>query len=359
MRITIVGGGNIGTQFAVHCAEKGHEVIIYTSDPQVFQKHLLTVDENGNITHEGDIQSATDNPETAFSDRDLILITYPANIMKQAAELMGPYVSSDTIIGVVPGNGGSECVFKEFIARGNVFFLIERVPAIARLVEKGRSVKSTGYRNELHLSALPRSAAEQCSEIIGDIFDMKCVPIPYILNMTMTPSNPILHTTRLKAIFGEYKPGVVYDRIPLFYEEWNDLSSELLLACDDEVQTICRALPEHHLDYVKSLRDHYESYAAEQMTVKISGIPAFKGIRTPSLKVDGGYIPDLHSRYFTADFSYGLSIIRQIAEFAGVATLAMDAVAEWYESIAVEKGGFNYSDYGIVDKETFNTFYLQ
>jgi len=23
MRITIVGGGNIGTQFAVHCAEKG------------------------------------------------------------------------------------------------------------------------------------------------------------------------------------------------------------------------------------------------------------------------------------------------------------------------------------------------
>ena len=35
MRITIVGGGNIGTQFAVHCAEKGHEVIIYTSTPEL------------------------------------------------------------------------------------------------------------------------------------------------------------------------------------------------------------------------------------------------------------------------------------------------------------------------------------
>ncbi len=54
MRISIVGGGNIGTQFAVHCAEKGHEVTIYTSTPDIYQKHLNTVDENGNTTHEGD-----------------------------------------------------------------------------------------------------------------------------------------------------------------------------------------------------------------------------------------------------------------------------------------------------------------
>lgn len=29
MKITIVGAGNVGTQFAVHCAEKRHDVIIY------------------------------------------------------------------------------------------------------------------------------------------------------------------------------------------------------------------------------------------------------------------------------------------------------------------------------------------
>ena len=56
MRITIVGGGNIGTQFIVHCTEKGHEVIAYTSMPEVFGTHLNIVNENGAITHEGDIK---------------------------------------------------------------------------------------------------------------------------------------------------------------------------------------------------------------------------------------------------------------------------------------------------------------
>ena len=43
MKITIVGGGNIGTQFAVHCAEKGNEVKIYTSTPKLFSKHLQNI----------------------------------------------------------------------------------------------------------------------------------------------------------------------------------------------------------------------------------------------------------------------------------------------------------------------------
>ena len=47
MKITVFGGGNIGTQFAVHSAEKGHNVVMYTSTPEVFSKHLNIVDEDG------------------------------------------------------------------------------------------------------------------------------------------------------------------------------------------------------------------------------------------------------------------------------------------------------------------------
>ena len=358
MRITIVGGGNIGTQFAVHCAEKKHDVIIFTSAPGVFEKHLQIVDEKQTVTHEGDIRLATNKPEEAFSDCDLVIVTYPANMMKKAAEAMEPYISSETLIGAVPGNGGSECAFHRLIERGNIFFLIERVPAIARLVKKGSTVKSTGYRKEMHVAALPAAEAEKCAKLVESFFDIQCTSIPNILNLTMTPSNPILHTTRLRTMFSDYLPGVFYDRIPLFYEEWTDQASEFLLKCDDEVQAICRALPEHHLSYVKSLRDHYESYTVGQMTAKISGIPAFKGIATPSLKVGNKYIPDLHSRYFTADFSYGLSIIKQVASFAGVETPYIDDVMRWYEGIALENDSFSYADYGITSKEAFDRFYL-
>lgn len=54
MRISIVGGGNIGTQFAVHCAEKGHDVTVFTSKPEIYDGHLNIVDENGVTTHEGE-----------------------------------------------------------------------------------------------------------------------------------------------------------------------------------------------------------------------------------------------------------------------------------------------------------------
>lgn len=358
MKITIVGGGNIGTQFAVHCAEKNHEVTVYTSKPYIYDGHLSIVDDIGRTTHEGKIQLATNDPEKAFRNAEFIMVTMPATMMSTISELIHVHSDARPIIGVVPGNGGSECAFRKCIERGNVFFGIERVPAIARLVQKGKTVKSTGYRDELHVASLPRKNAEKCAEIISGVFDMPCKVIPNFLNLTMTPSNPILHTTRLRTIFSNWQPGVTYDSVPLFYEEWDDASSELLIACDEEVQEICRALPDFQLEYVKSLRVYYESPTAEAMTRKISSISAFKGLATPTVEVDGKFIPDLHSRYFTADFSYGLTIIKQVAEFAGVSTPNIDATMQWYKSIAIETDEFRFEDYGIIDRASFKTFYL-
>lgn len=359
MKITVVGGGNIGTQFMVHSAVKGHDVIAYTSKPEVFGRHLQIVDENDVVTLEGDISFATADPARAFPEADLIMVTLPSMMMKGIADLIYEYARPDALIGVVPGNGGSECAFGKCIERGNVFFAIERVPAIARLVKKGQIVRSMGYRGELHVASLPSSRVNECCDLIGSIYDKPCVPIPNYLNLTMTPSNPILHTTRLRSIFKDYREGVVYDSLPLFYEQWDDDSSELLIKCDEEVQQICRALPKFHMEFTKSLRVHYESPTVEAMTAKISSINAFKGLTTPSVQTGSGLIPDLHSRYFTADFSYGLAIIKQIGVFAGVDTPEIDRTLSWYEGIRVEEGDFSYSDYGIITREDFDRFYLR
>lgn len=359
MNITIVGGGNIGTQFAVHCAEKKHDVIVYTSRPDLYDGYLNIVDDAGQTTHEGNIRLATNDPEKAFRDADLIIVTMPSTMMRSISELVYAHSNAKPIIGVVPGNGGSECAFRKCIDRGNVFFGIERVPAIARLVQKGQTVKSTGYRDELHIAALPKENAEKCAEVISCIFDMPCKVIPNFLNLTMTPSNPILHTARLRTLFKDWHPGVTYDSVPLFYEQWDDASSELLISCDEEVQEICRALPDFQLEHVRSLRIHYESPTAEAMTRKISSITAFKGLTTPTIKVEGGLIPDLHSRYFTADFSYGLTIIKQVARFAGALTPNIDATMQWYKNIAIETDEFRFEDYGITDRSSFESFYLK
>ena len=46
MNITIVGGGNIGTQFAVHAASKGHQVTIFTSKPEKWSRRINVTVQN-------------------------------------------------------------------------------------------------------------------------------------------------------------------------------------------------------------------------------------------------------------------------------------------------------------------------
>ena len=113
------------------------------------------------------------------------------------------------------------------------------------------------------------------------------------------------------------------------------------------------------LSYVKSLRVHYESETPEKLTKKISSIQSFKGLKTPTVECGGGYISDLHSRYFTADFTFGLGILVQVAEFAGVEVPYMKETLEWYEQIAIVKDSFCFKDFGIKNREDFFELYRQ
>lgn len=356
MNITIVGAGNIGTQFAVHCAEKGHNVILFSSKPEKINKTLSIVNENGQTIHSGQISSATSEPVKAFSTADLIFITLPAFCIEDCAEKIYPYAKPGVIVCIVPGTGGGECALKKIIDKGAIICGLQRVPSVARLEEYGKTVRATGYRDELFVASIPSEFSEKCSEIIGNIFDIKCSPISCYLNITLTPSNPILHTTRLRTLFEDYKKGITYTSVPLFYEGWSDESSELLFLCDDEVQLICKTLP-FDLCGVKSLKVHYESPTPKLLTEKIKSIKGFKGLTSPVVKLDDGYIPDLSSRYFTADFSYGLEILVQIAEMAGVCVPNMKATLDWYYGIAESDKKFSFSRFGITNFDEFIDFY--
>lgn len=357
MNITIVGGGNVGTQLAVHGAAKGHRITVYTSKSEQFSKQICIVNAEGDILLEGELADATKDAKCAFSDADVIFVTVPSYCMKKTAEEMEPYVKQGSKICLVPGTGGGECAFLGCSRKGSIIFGLQRVPSVARLVQYGHSVCATGYRNELHAGALKSEYSGECSELVSELLDMPCVALPNYLNLTLTPSNPILHTTRLRTIFADYHEGMTYDRIPLFYEGWNDATSELLLKCDDEVQQICKTLKQFDLSYVKSLREHYESKDAKQLTKKIRSIQGFKGLKTPAVSVGDKFAPDLQSRYFTADFPYGLAILLQIAEFAGVNAPNMRETMDWYYNVAGERSGFRYSDYGIRDYDDFVSLY--
>ena len=78
-----------------------------------------------------------------------------------------------------------------------------------------------------------------------------------------------------------------------------------------------------------------------------------------SIPVSTGLIPDLHSRYFTADFPYGLFVIKQIGDIAGVAMPNINMLIDWYDNIALVNDKLYLSDYGISNMEDLKEFYLR
>lgn len=355
MNITIVGAGNVGTQIAVHAAEKGNKVLMYT-DPNRINKELKIIDEKNNITNKGIISLATLDEEIAFSNSDVIFVTYPAFKMEEIASKIYPYANKNLKICLVPGTGGGEWKFKKCIEKGATLFGLQRVPSVARIIKKGDTVKAIGYRKELKIASIPKSKSNECKEIIESIFEIDCKVLPNYLNITLTPSNPILHTTRLKTIFNDYYEGKTYDKIPLFYEEWNNESSKLLLKCDEELQCICKNI-NLDLSEVISLKEHYESDDEIELTNKIRSIIGFKGLETPNKMLENGFVPDLNSRYFTADFPYGLSILVQIANLTNTNVPYMKDTLEWYKNIVKENNEYDFKKYGVTSINKLINFY--
>ena len=101
------------------------------------------------------------------------------------------------------------------------------------------------------------------------------------------------------------------------------------MRCRD-YEELCDIIP-LDLHAVMSLREYYESQTPEAMTRKISGIKAFKGLTSPMVECEGGWMPDFNSRYFSTDFPYGLKLIKDLAVVYGVKTPNIDIVWKWYE----------------------------
>jgi len=174
------------------------------------------------------------------------------------------------------------------------------------------------------------------------LFHIPCIALNNYLEVTLTPSNPILHTARLFRMFSEYEPGKWFTHCPLFYEDWDDQSSMYLLGADAERQILCDRITQDglRLSNVISLAQYYESTTPELLTRKIRSIQAFRGIPAPMKVTNNGFVPDLMSRYFQEDFPFGLCVIKGLCELGDIQTPTIDRILHWYEKIA----GMRYYD---------------
>lgn len=328
LSVCVCGGGHVAHSIVAYLANKGMDVSVFTRRPADWQKRIqATLPDGQKIS--GEIRQASSDPRVA-AGADVVFIAVPRFGMAEVVGKIEPFLSKGQALVAVPGGAGFDWMTASLVRRGVEVACLQRVPMICRTEKYGESVAIKGFRKELKMVVMPDGASAQNQARIQGLFDTPVKKIAGSLSLTLNSSNPILHPSRLTTMFKDWRPGVVYSRSPLFYEDWDDQASAALIGADAELMAICRLIPEVMIDAVPVL-EYYESTGVESLTAKIRSISSLKGIQSPMVKAGNGWIPDVTSRYFTEDVPYGTVPIKAIAELAGVKTPIIAVFIEWVQ----------------------------
>jgi len=144
-------------------------------------------------------------------------------------------------------------------------------------------------------------------------------------------------------MWSNYKEGVVYPENPLFYESWDDESTEWLMKINDERLAIWKAIVTKYpnagkVEEVPDMFSYIKAIYGPQVkdpstfTSAIRSCDGYKGFRCPMKAEGDGFVPDFANRYFTEDIPEGVAMYKGIADLAGVPTPVMDEIVCFFQT---------------------------
>jgi opine dehydrogenase len=331
--ICVVGSGNIAHSLVGMLGNKANiEINILSTSNQRWNE--ISVYKNNILISKGMVNIVTNDVSKIIPQSDIIFFTVPVFAREKLLKKISPFVSTNTLIGSFPGTSGFDLLAQKHIVNKSInIFSSQRAPYISRIIEKGKCVNSTP-KDSINIAV--KNDSVMVKNLLSELLSMKINILDNFLEVNLSNSNPILHSARLYRLFKDYEPiNVVYPREILFYEDWDNLSSEILLNADREFMGLVSKL---NLKNIKSLKEHYQVGSEEQMTEKIISIEAFHGIKTPMVKVTNGFIPDIYSRYFMEDVLYGLNFINNYAQKLDMEVSTIKTICNWGKKLCMVNG---------------------
>ena len=324
MKICICGGGSLGhVCTGVMASQEDVELNILSGHPERWQKTITVTDLNGK-QFVAKINHISSKPEEVVKRQDIILLCLPGYLIEKTLRDIKPFVGK-AAVGTVVSSTGFFFFAHDILGQDAKLFGFQRVPFISRVAEYGKTANLLGYKSSL---AAVLENIEDSKSFRRDLERLFMTPVTLLSSfyeVALSNSNPILHTGRLYSMF-HGRENEVFDHNILFYKEWTDEASQLLIDMDAEFFRLLEALDVHGL---QPLLTYYESVDAATLTRKISSIPAFQTITSPMVEVPGGWKADFGSRYFTEDFPYGLRWIKELAVKNSIYTPIIDEVYGW------------------------------
>ena len=325
-KVCICGGGSLAHVCAgILSSQPEVEVNIFTRKPELWSHQLEVTDSRGKV-YNGNLNIISNTPEEALKDCDIVFLCLPGFAIEGTLNSIKPYIGN-AVVGSIVCSTGFFFAAHRILGEDARLFGFQRVPYIARTKEYGHTANLLGYKPQLAIAVENVEDNEAFRQLVETLWMTPVKLLGSHYEVSLTNSNPILHTGRLYSMWKDWD-GEVYDHNILFYKEWTNEASQMLIDMDAEFMQLLDVLPVSK-GAIPSLLEYYESHDAESLTRKITSIPAFQNITSPMKEVGGVWIPDFESRYFTEDFPYGLKYIWQLAHENNIYCPNIDLVYEW------------------------------
>lgn len=326
IRVCICGGGSLAHVCAgVLSSHSEVEVNIFTRQPERWSHHLIVTDHEGKV-YKGELNVISNKPQEAMRDCNIIFFCLPGFAIESTLKSIKPYIEN-AVIGSIVCSTGFFFASHKILGGEARLFGFQRVPFIARTTDYGHAANLLGYKPQVSIAVENVEDKEEFRKMVESLWLTPTKLLHSHFEASLTNSNPILHTGRLYSMWKDWK-GEKYDHNILFYKEWTVDASQMLIAMDKEFMQLLNVLPVTP-GAIPSLLEYYESHDASSLTEKIRSIVAFQDITSPMKEVDGGWVPDFESRYFTEDFPYGLKIIIDLAKEKNIQTPNLNKVFDW------------------------------
>lgn len=313
MNVCICGGGNLGHVTAGFFADQGHSVSLLTTHPDKWSQSIEIIDLQKKI-YRGHLSVVSSNPQDVIPNSDIVLLCLPGFAIHEVMKEIAAFLNPKSWVGSVVSSTGFFFEAFKLLPKANTLFGFQRVPFISRVIEYGHKAELKGYKSSLSVAIEQSCDKERVRQVLELLFRTPIKLLDSFYEVSLSNSNPLLHTARLYTMWKDWKPGTLYDRNPEFYSEWTIDAAELLIAMDVEFQDLLKDIGLKE-GAIPTVLDYYESRDAVSLTHKLQSIPAFKGIMSPMEENgDGKFYPDFGSRYFTEDFPYGMRFIIETAE---------------------------------------------
>lgn len=364
--VVVCGGGRTGHLSAVLFKQvPGVRVSLLTSRADVIELHrrdghrIHALVDDG-VALEARLDAVSNDPAQLLCNADVVIITVPAHARPALIARIAPHLPFDKTVylGAIPGFCGFDWLAGHaFSARENVVIWgMKDVAHTAFELRPGISVRMGGAKNTLYVATHRRETAAAKRMLLAHLRRLYTSPVELLadyLEITMTPGNPIMHSSVIYGLIGPYGQwhARTFDQPLCWWTHCPELGAYFLERCDEESQALCRAIERRlgiDLSSVKPLKQEiieaYGAQIADQRTMLsvLRTNRAYDGIRAPLVPVSGcrGWMLDREDRAFGEDVAYGLALLVEMARRVEVPAAHMDEIFRW--SVAY-MGGLRHS----------------